>query len=66
MYLGASIMALAAPLALGSYLAVVPTLLLPIFMILRILDEEKLLLEELPDYAEYTQKTRYRLIPRVW
>ncbi len=66
MYLGSSIMTLAAPLALGSYLALVPTLLLPIFLVLRILDEERVLLAELPGYREYTRKTRYRLIPRVW
>ncbi len=66
MYVGAGLMLLASPLALGSFLALVPTLLGPVFLVLRILDEEKALLEELPGYREYTEKTRYRLIPGVW
>ncbi len=32
----------------------------------RILDEEKLLKQDLPGYDEYTQKVRYRLVPYVW
>lgn len=35
-------------------------------LILRILDEEKSLKEELPGYAEYMQKVRYRLVPYLW
>ena len=32
----------------------------------RILDEEKMLTEELAGYREYLQRVRYRLIPNVW
>jgi protein-S-isoprenylcysteine O-methyltransferase Ste14 len=32
----------------------------------RILDEEKLLKKDLPGYAEYAQKVRYRLVPYLW
>ena len=32
----------------------------------RILDEERLLKKDLPGYAEYMQKVRYRLIPHIW
>ena len=32
----------------------------------RILDEEKLLKKDLPGYAEYARKVRYRLVPYVW
>lgn len=35
-------------------------------LILRILDEEKGLKEELPGYAEYMQKVGYRLVPYLW
>jgi protein-S-isoprenylcysteine O-methyltransferase Ste14 len=66
MYVGAGLMLLATPLALGSYWALLPAAAFPPFLVLRILDEEKVLLEELPGYTEYTQETRYRLIPRVW
>jgi len=54
------------PLALGSYWAVIPFVLLILILAARLLDEEKVLLRELDGYREYTQKTRYRLIPGVW
>jgi protein-S-isoprenylcysteine O-methyltransferase Ste14 len=66
MYLGTILMFLATPLALGSYWALIPFLPLPLLLIWRIRNEEKVLVEELPGYAEYRQKTRYRLIPYVW
>jgi protein-S-isoprenylcysteine O-methyltransferase Ste14 len=66
MYLGATLMYIASPLALGSYWAIIPALfIIPIF-IARIINEEKVLTEELEGYSEYKQKTRYRLIPGIW
>lgn len=54
------------PLALGSWWST--ALLVPFFLILlwRILDEERILLRDLPGYAEYTGRIRYRLLPYVW
>ena len=66
MYLGMALMLLATPAALGSYWAYVVFLPLPLFLIPRILNEEKVLLRDLPGYGEYCEKTRYRLIPRIW
>jgi protein-S-isoprenylcysteine O-methyltransferase Ste14 len=66
MYVGNVIMTVGMPLALGSYwglLFVIPGILVLVF---RILDEEKLLNEELPGYREYAQHVRYRLVPNVW
>jgi len=37
-----------------------------VILVLRILNEEKVLARELPGYREYMQKTRYRLIPGLW
>jgi len=54
------------PLALASFWAVIPALTLPLQLIVRIRDEEEMLLEELDGYREYTEQTRYRLIPGVW
>lgn len=66
MYVAAIVMYLATPLALGSWWALVPaTLLLP-GMVLRILDEEKQLREQLPGYPEYCEEVRHRLVPGVW
>jgi protein-S-isoprenylcysteine O-methyltransferase Ste14 len=54
------------PIALGSYWAVIPFALMPLTFFFRILNEEKVLSEQLPGYKEYCEKVRYRLIPYVW
>ena len=66
MYIGVLIMFIPTPIALGSYWGLIPFALLPVSLILRILNEEKVLSENLKGYKEYCQKTRYRLIPLVW
>ena len=66
MYLGVLIMFMATPIALGSYYALIPFLTIPIVLVLRILNEEKLLLKELKGYKEYIKKTKYRLFPGIW
>ncbi|ORW51808.1 hypothetical protein AWB90_04675 [Mycobacterium paraense] len=66
MYVGNVIMMVGMPLALGSYwglLFVLPGIAVLVF---RILDEEKLLTQDLPGYREYAQHVRYRLVPNVW
>jgi protein-S-isoprenylcysteine O-methyltransferase Ste14 len=66
MYTTALVMMAGIPLALGSlwgllaFAAMVPAL------VWRIFDEEKFLASQLPGYAEYKQKVRYRLIPHLW
>jgi protein-S-isoprenylcysteine O-methyltransferase Ste14 len=66
LYVGALIMMVGSPLALGSLWALV--VLVPGFVALavRIVDEEQMLTEQLPRYDEYTQKVPYRLLPHVW
>ena len=66
MYSGVSVMYIFSPLALGSYWAMIPTILLPIFFGIRIRNEEKILLKELEGYREYTEKVKYRMIPGIW
>jgi len=66
MYTGMSLMVLFAPLALGSYWALIPALLYIPWVIIRIKNEEELLLRELPGYQDYCIKIAYRLIPSVW
>jgi protein-S-isoprenylcysteine O-methyltransferase Ste14 len=66
MYLGVLIMYLPTPLALGSYWGLIPMALLPLTLVLRIMNEEKILCEKLEGYKDYCSKTRYRLIPFVW
>lgn len=54
------------PLALGSLFALPAVLLIASVFVSRLLNEEKLLRAELPGYAEYCQRTRYRLVPAIW
>ena len=66
MYSGIVVMMLFAPLALGSY-AALPFFALTIpVMVMRLLNEEKVLREQLPGYVEYCGRTLYRLVPYVW
>ncbi len=66
MYLGLLLMLLFTPLALGSYWAIIPSLLIIPSLVLRIKSEEKVLLHDLPGYKEYCMKRRYRMIPLIW
>ncbi len=66
MYLGQLALYLATPLALGSYIALIPFLFDIPIIVLRIRNEEEVLRRELPGYPEYCEKTRYRLVPLVW
>jgi len=66
MYLGAMLMYAASPLALGSYWALIPALVIVPILVVRIVNEEQVLERELPGYPEYRQATRYRLLPGIW
>jgi protein-S-isoprenylcysteine O-methyltransferase Ste14 len=66
MYFGSIFMYLAVPIALGSYVAVIPFLLYIPILVFRILNEEEVLRRDLPGYPEYCKKTKYRLVPFIW
>jgi protein-S-isoprenylcysteine O-methyltransferase Ste14 len=66
MYVGNLIMMIGIPLALGSYWGLLLVIPGQAVIVLRILDEEKLLTQQLAGYREYTQRVRYRLVPYVW
>lgn len=57
---------LAIPLLLGSYWALIPAVAACALIVLRTKLEDQTLIEELTGYREYTQRTRYRLLPGVW
>lgn len=66
MYAAMLLFLIATDLILGSILPLlVSTFFIPI-LILRILNEEKMLNQKLAGYKEYTQKVKYRIIPFVW
>jgi len=66
MYSAGVIIWLCTPLALGSYAAVPVCVLIIPAIIFRLLNEEKVLRQELPGYSEYCRRTRFRLVPFVW
>ncbi|HSB89216.1 MAG TPA: isoprenylcysteine carboxylmethyltransferase family protein [Anaerolineales bacterium] len=66
MYVGVLIFYLASPMALGSWWALLPASLIVPILIMRILNEEKVLERDLAGYSEYKQRTRYRLLPGIW
>ena len=54
------------PLILGSLYAFLPFALYTVLMSLRTDLEDKTLHKELPGYAEYSKRVRYRLFPGIW
>ncbi len=66
MYLATLLMFLPLPLILGSFFGMIPFAFYLIVIVIRILNEEKVLTDSLEGYSEYKTKVKYRLIPFVW
>ena len=66
MYASALLYLVGTPLALGSYWGFLGLAFMLPFLVWRLLDEERLLARELPGYAAYQARVRYRLIPGFW
>lgn len=66
MYLATLLMFLPIPLILGSFWGLCAMALYPALIVVRILDEERVLLDGLEGYAAYRKKVKYRLIPFIW
>ena len=66
MYAVTLVLFLSMPMVLGSVLAFIVFLAYPFIIMKRIRNEEEFLLRELPGYAEYRQKVKWRLVPFVW
>ena len=66
MYAAALPMLVGMPLALGSWWALVAVLLMLPMLVWRMADEERVLVEELPGYADYRRRVRWRLVPGVY
>jgi protein-S-isoprenylcysteine O-methyltransferase Ste14 len=65
-YLLTLLLGILLPLLLGSLWALVPGIIGSIGIVIRTALEDKTLKAELPGYAEYAQKVRYRLFPGIW
>lgn len=66
LYLSSMLVFLPMPIVLGSYIALIPMLVFPATLVLRIKNEESMLIRELEGYAGYMMETRYRLVPHIW
>jgi len=66
MYMGTLPLMVALPLALGSYWTLL--LVIPVLgaLVWRLVDEERVLRRDLPGYAEYCTRVRWRLLPGIW
>jgi len=65
-YLGSIIQAMGFPLLFGSLWSIIPISLLIILFLIRTYLEDKTLKNELKGYSEYSNKTRYKIVPNVW
>ena len=65
-YASGILVALLFPILIGSWWAYVPVGIMSVLVVIRTALEDKTLIAELPGYAEFTKKTRYRLLPGVW
>ena len=66
MYTASIILFLSMPLVLGSLISLGVFIFYPILIITRIINEEKVLENELQGYKEYKKKVKYRLIPFIF
>ena len=65
-YLGAILFSLGIPLLLESWWALIPGAISVVLYFLRTSLEDQALSEELPGYAEFTERVKSKLIPGVW
>ena len=66
MYMATILLFLMIPVVLGSWYALIVFAFYPALIIVRLKDEEVLLTRELPGYAEYKKKVKYRILPFIW
>ncbi len=66
MYASLLVMLLGIPIALGSWWGVLIFAVIIPALVWRLLDEERFLARNLPGYAVYQGRVRYRLLPLIW
>ena len=65
-YFGMIVSTIGFPFLLGSLWSIIPVIFSILILLIRTHLEDKTLINELTGYREYTLKTPYRLIPKVW
>jgi protein-S-isoprenylcysteine O-methyltransferase Ste14 len=66
MYAAALLYLVGMPLLLGSWYGLIGTVIFAMGISARAVQEERKLQRELPGYADYITRVRYRLIPGIW
>lgn len=66
MYLGLILVNLFAPLALGSWIALIPGGLIGALLCTRTALEDRMLRANLPGYDDYAHNVPYKLLPGIW
>jgi len=66
MYSAAILMFMFMPLVLGSFYALIPLIIFPLQMGMRMKNEELILEKGLDGYIEYKKKVRFKIIPFLW
>jgi len=66
MYSAAILMLMFMPLVLGSFYALIPLIIFPLQLGMRMKNEELILEKGLDGYIEYKKKVRYKIIPFLW
>ena len=66
MYAGGLVLLFGMPLGLASYWGLLAAVATAPFLVWRLVEEERLLVRELPGYIEYQRTVRWRLIPGVF
>jgi protein-S-isoprenylcysteine O-methyltransferase Ste14 len=55
-----------APLLIGSVWGLIIAGMALLVLLVRIVGEEKMLMNEFDGYSEYMKRVRYRLLPSIW
>ena len=66
LYSGAALMMLGLPIALGSWISLIPAAIGVISLIIRIKFEEEMLIKGMDGYDEYRTRVKYKLIPKIY
>ncbi|NVM16424.1 MAG: isoprenylcysteine carboxylmethyltransferase family protein [Candidatus Lokiarchaeota archaeon] len=66
LYTGAILMILGLPIALGSWISLIPAAIGVLALIIRIKFEEKMLIKGMDGYEDYRTRVKYKLIPKIY
>lgn len=66
LYSGAVLMALGMPIALGSWISLIPATIVVLAIIIRIKFEEDMLIKGMDGYIEYRTRIKYKMIPKIY